>query len=275
VQFIADTQIAVNRAVVETWKLLHDITDDETGAAPLSLSGFYGGFQRDDRRSWIDFHDGISNLKSRDRHGVISIKPSPLPEERWTEGGTYLTFVRVAVDLVVWRKLTKQQQEILVGRDKLTGCPLISAGSGSVVHGCPAAGTSEITEIENRPFIEPPNVADPVIAMSHIQRANHHIDPANDPASLRVFRQGFEFLEPLDKYPGFRAGLNFISFQDTPLRLFRMLRTEGWLGRINFGGDPANQPTGMENFLTVRAAAIFLAPPVVDGEEFPGSSIWR
>jgi hypothetical protein len=36
VQFIADTQLAVNRAIVETWKFLHDATDPDTGAAPCS-----------------------------------------------------------------------------------------------------------------------------------------------------------------------------------------------------------------------------------------------
>lgn len=36
VQFIADTQLAVNRTIVETWKFLHDAADPDTGAAPCS-----------------------------------------------------------------------------------------------------------------------------------------------------------------------------------------------------------------------------------------------
>jgi deferrochelatase/peroxidase EfeB len=50
VQFIAETQLAVNRAVVETWKALQDMSDPTTGVAPLLLTGFYSGFQRDDGR---------------------------------------------------------------------------------------------------------------------------------------------------------------------------------------------------------------------------------
>lgn len=72
---------------------------------------------------------------------------------------------------------------------------------------------------------------------------------------------------------GFRAGLNFVSFQDTPERLRRMLTQDTWLGQTNFGGDPDDPVRGMDHLLTVRAAGIYLAPPAVEGEPFPGASI--
>ena len=276
VQFIAETQLAVNRAIVETWKVLQDMSDQETGVAPLLLTGFYKGFQRDDGRSWIDFHDGISNMKSSEREGAIVIKPRP-PEEQWIEGGTYLTFLRVAVDLPVWRKLNRQQQELLVGRDKLTGCPLVSIDSeGNPVAkaGCPFMGRMDVSSSGNEDFFEPSNVNETILQQSHVQRANHHLTPVSDRNSLRVFRQGYEFLESLDSAPGFCIGLNFVSFQDTPERLFRMLTQQSWFGRINFGGDPRNQFPGMDRFLSVRAGAIFLVPPVVEDEPFPGAKIF-
>ena len=224
VQFIADTQLAVNRAIVETWKFLHDAADPDTGAAPLLLTSFYTGFQRDDGRSWLDFHDGLSNLRSDERHGVIAIKPRPVPEDRWTEGGTYLAFLRLGVNLSTWRNLDRRQQELMVGRDKLSGCALTSLGDGEnpvAQNGCPVSGTREIDvsggpDDPNEPFREPADAAVDVLRQSHVQRANHHVRPASDRNSLRVFRQGYEFLEPLAMAPGFRAGLNFVSFQDTP-----------------------------------------------------------
>jgi deferrochelatase/peroxidase EfeB len=279
VQFIAETQLAVNRAVVETWKALQEMIDPATGAGPLLLTGFYGGFQRDDGRSWIDFHDGLSNMKSSEREGAITIKPSPVLEEQWNEGGTYLAFLRLAIDLTVWQKLNRQQQELLVGRDKLAGCPLgslDSQGNPVVKTGCPFTGTQEVSEPGNNAFHEPSNLNDPILQQSHVQRANHHLKPVNDRNSLRIFRQGYEFLEPLDQAPGFRTGLNFASFQDTPERLFRMLTQSTWLGGTNFGSyeNDKNPLPGMDWFLSVRAAAIFLVPPVVEGELFPGSSIF-
>ncbi|OYQ61664.1 peroxidase [Pseudanabaena sp. SR411] len=281
VQFIAETQLAVNRAVVETWKILREMTDVDTSTAPLLQTSFYSGFQREDHRSWIDFHDGLSNMKSEEREKAIVVKPRPSTEQddQWTEGGTYLAFLRLGVDLDIWQTLDRQQQELLVGRDKLSGCPLEKLTSegkpvGSV--GCPFIGTKEVSDIEdgNLKFLEPKKVADTVIDQSHVQRANRHVDPVEDRNSLRIFRQGYEFLEPIESYPGFRAGLNFVSYQDTPERLRRILTQSKWLGSTNFGGDPVAPVPGMDSFLTVRAAGVFLVPPVIDGELFPGANIF-
>lgn len=278
VQFIAETQLAVDRAIVETWKVLSGMTDPTTESAPLLITGFYSGSQRDDKRSWIDFHDGISNMKSSEREGAITIKPNPLSEEKWIEGGTFLAFVRLGIDLGIWQALERGQQELLVGRDKLTGCPIESLDSQNnltVRTGCPFTGqASDFSNRDFEGFKEPPNVNELSLKQSHVQRANQHVTPVSDRNSLRVFRQGYEFLEPTDSTPGFRTGLNFVSFQDTPERLFRILKQDKWLGRTNFGGDPDNLLPGMDRFLTVRAGGIFLVPAVVEGELFPGSSIF-
>ncbi len=52
-----------------------------------------------------------------------------------------------------------------------------------------------------------------------------------------------------------------------------MLTQDTWLGQTNFGGDPDDPVRGMDHLLTVRAAGIYLAPPAVEGEPFPGASI--
>ncbi len=278
-QFIADSQLAAHRAVLETWKVLFDAADPETGAGPLIITGVFSGFQRDDGRSWIDFHDGVSNLVSgEERRNVLAVKPenAPEPKDAWTVGGTYLAFIRLALDLPAWRRMSREDQERLVGRDKLSGCAITRiGGDGHVVApGCPAAG-SEVIEPGNEQFREPPRTDDPVVRLSHVQRANQHVTPPEHPNSLRVYRQGYEFLEGGPAAGQFRAGLNFVSFQDTPQRLIRILVQDGWLGRTNFGGDPDAQPPGLGSFLTVRAAGIYLVPPLVAGEAFPGSSIFQ
>jgi deferrochelatase/peroxidase EfeB len=272
IQLTAQRKLAVDRAVVETWKLLLDRVDPRTGIAPLSITAFYLGFQRSDRRSWIDFHDGLSNLHAGDRARVIAVKPVN-SDEAWCLGGTYLAFIRIAVDLPAWRRLSRRQQELLVGRDKLTGCPLTRIGQdGSLATnpGCPVRGT-EIWETPNdADFAEPPSAVGGAVALSHVQRANHHDRRIDAPKSGRIFRQGYEFLEWQQSAPGFRLGLNFVSFQDTPARLVQILGTEGWLGGVNFGGDPDAQPAGIESLLSVYAAGIYFVPP--KAQPFPGAS---
>jgi deferrochelatase/peroxidase EfeB len=190
-------------------------------------------------------------------------------------GGTYLAFMRIAVDLPAWRKLARREQELLVGRDKLSGYPLIDIEPDGTLHAdprCPVAGT-QIWETPNDPhFAEPPAaVGADEIRASHVHRASHHSDLVDEPRSRRIFRQGYEFLEWQQGSPGFRLGLNFVSFQDTPARVVEILRMDGWLGQVNFGGDPDAQPAGMESLLSVYAAGIYFVPPVVPGEPFPGA----
>ncbi len=274
VQAIADSELAVKRVVVETWKLLHDVADPATSAAPLELRTFYLGFQRDDGRSWIDFHDGVSNLRSEEREAVIVIDPTKVSDQEWTFGGTYLAFLRLQVDLRAWRALDRNEQELLVGRDKLTGCPLVSLradGTPVALAGCPIGG-ERIGATANDPIAEPPTVSDARLAQSHIQRANHHVPSPEDPSTRRVFRQGYEFLEWSPSAPGFRAGLNFVSFQDTTIRLLSMLTQPGWLGATNFGGDPETQPESLRRLLEVYAAGVYLVAPRQDGERFPGAT---
>ena len=275
VQFIANTRLAVDRAIVETWKLLHDRADPAIGAASLTVVSFYLGAQREDHRSWIDFHDGISNLRADQRDDVIAIKS--LPEghaDAWTSGGTYLAFMRLQVDLAAWRTLDTRTQELAVGRDKASGCPLVAvAADGALVAapGCPMDG-QPIWATANDPIAEPPVTDDPVLRLSHVQRANHHQGPVGVRSSRRIFRQGYEFLEWSDAPPGFRAGLNFVSFQDDTSRVIGMLTQDEWLGATNFGGPP-DGPQGLQNLLSVYAAAVYLVPPVVDGEPYPGARI--
>ena len=104
--------------------------------------------------------------------------------------------------------------------------------------GCPIPTTMEVVEPGNESFRETPQVFNKILTQSHISRA-HHLNqgPPNDPGSLRILRQGYEFLESSESAPGFVTGLNFVSFQDTPQRLFRILSTEGWLGKTNFAGE--------------------------------------
>ena len=278
VQVIAESKLAVDRAVVETWKALADAAEPALG-----LTTFYLGNQRNDHRSWIDFHDGLSNLRSEDRESVIAIGPGT--DEAWAAGGTYLAFLRVAVDLAGWRRLSRADQELAVGRDKLSGCPIVGVGEDGAPRtdpGCPVAGTQIHESPNDGPFAEPPGVEDPVVRASHVQRANHHIRPASDFGSRRIFRQGYEFLEWADTGspggsqgtgapPGFRAGLNFVSFQDTPSRLLKMLTAGGWLGATNFGGDEPGHPE-LASLLSVYGAGVYFVPPVVAGEPFPGAA---
>lgn len=291
VQIISNTQLATYRAIVETWKhLQYNCVEKE----PLHLTRFYTGFQRDDRRGWLGFHDELSNMtsdKEREEAIVINERNNNLrPDDLWTAYGTYLAFLRIDIDLNIWQKIERKHQELIVGRDKLTGCPLVGIdkkGNPIIKEAYPTRlGTyADNARIRDHPdFFKEPDISDKVKAtldvdatfkilnQSHIGRTRH-LDgiSSKEPTSRRIFRQSFEFLEPMDNpVKPFRAGLNFVSFQNDPGRLFFILTDPNWLGNANFGGDP-NDKQGIDKLLSVLGAGVFFVPPVE--KPFPGASI--
>jgi deferrochelatase/peroxidase EfeB len=293
VQFISKSQLATYRAVMETWKYLARI---QLSRRVLNLMTFFTGFQRDDCRSWLGFHDEVSNMATpRERKKAIIINRTNnnlLPQDYWTEGGTYLAFLRTEVNIASWEKIERCKQEIVIGRDKLTGVPLIGVdknGNPLKQNGCPPF--SEIRSFDKRFHEHPDYFRKPsvthgmdsivdvdasirLLSQSHIGRTRHidHIK-SEDPASRRIFRQGFEFIEPLyhDRTRPLRLGLNFISFQNDPTRLMFILTDPNWLGNSNFGGTGHIQ--GLTDILSVLACGIFFVPP--SEKPFPGVSIFK
>ena len=234
----------------------------------------------------MGFHDGISNIKSNERKPVIVIGNTPTSSsEDWTTNGTYLTFMRISIDIVKWNKLSVEEQEILVGRDKFSGCPIIGVDKNNKPikdKRCPVPGTVEVTDKGNEGFREHPQydvqknlqgVSDNVLLHSHVGSTRKAVDiPAWKKESFRIFRQGFEFLEPSDTSPGFRAGLNFVSFQNTPERMMGSLKD--WQTQNGYRQGVKTLSHSMNQYLFVRAAGIFFVPPIKAGDVFPGSNIF-
>jgi deferrochelatase/peroxidase EfeB len=268
-QFIAGTELAVNRAIVETQKYISD------RRLPLQITDFFSGFGRGDKRSWIDFFDGINSMNEQDRRAAMVFTNNN--DVEWMLGGTVMAFLRLEVNLEAWRKeLTREQQELIVGRDKLTGCPLTSAMDDG-------QGTLTVTKMGGCPFniqIPPPDFFDPprpshdrILLSSHIHRANpNRADPVENSSSNRIYRQGYEFLEPRPG-GGLSLGLNFVSFQSDASRINELLRAEGWLGDVNFGGmpGPAGNPPNIQ-LLSLMTGLYFAVPP--RSNPFPGHQLF-
>jgi deferrochelatase/peroxidase EfeB len=269
VQLIAKTELAVDRAVVELWMLA------SSGVVPLQFVAVHAGFNRDDRRSWLGFHDGISNIERSQRRGVIETTGE---NAAWLNGGTSMAFLRLELDLAKWRRLSRAQQEILVGRDKLSGCPLervVPPLEPISMAGCPAGRNHPESPNYRNPRL--PAAGQPQLRQSHMHRANlNRQSPPDQEQNNRIFRQGYEFVESLGE-GGLSIGLNFVSFQRSLGALTRILHLPGWMGDANFGGAP-NASTPIEGGLaplqlvSVIAGGFYAVPP--RGLPFPGADIF-
>jgi Dyp-type peroxidase family len=259
VQLIAKTELAVARAAVAIARHLLKQVD-----APLRPGALFAGFHRDDRRSWIGFHDGLNNMRGEER--AVAMEVAAAGDTAWMDGGTFMTFLKVGVDLDAWQDLDRATQERMVGRTKLTGCPILgwdAGGKPRLLAGCPTDG-----QVPNPPdpnWLDPPREADAEALRSHIHRSNFNRGDPRDDSNNRMFRQGYEFLD----WSGHgvpRVGLNFVGFTRSPALVRNVLSTDGWMGNANFGG-PLAAPT----LLTLIAGGVYAVPP--HAEPFPGASI--
>jgi Dyp-type peroxidase family len=266
IQLTGPSDAAVNRAAVEIWKLVAD------EKLPIAIVASFAGFSRHDGRGWLDFHDGVSNIQSNERLAAIQATADP----SWMAGGTYMAFLRFAVDLSAWRALTRSQQELIVGRDKLTGQPVLSTRrscAGEILPVAEAETPDEETAPAGADFREPPEVSDPIVKASHLQRANRNRASPWAPAGQRIYRQGYEFLERLDA-DGITLGLNFVSFQADLGTLRRVLHLPGWLADVNFGGPaiPAAGDPPSVALLSLLAGGLYCVPP--RETPFPGAQLF-
>ena len=266
VQLIAETDLAVERALVEMWMVL-----DAT--SPLQLVASHGGFnRRDDGRSWLGFYDGLSNIAAEERPAVVTAVGG---DPAWMDGGTYMGMLRLDLDLRKWRGLSREQQEVIVGRDKLSGCPLERIDpplTPVVAPGCPVVrqGRAPATFINPAP----PPVRQPLLRESHMHRANPNRGQPGRRENNRIFRQGYEFVETLAG-GRLRLGVNFVSYQSDLASLTNILVTPGWLGDVEFGGSadaPPGVPEPVRGLVRVIAGGYYAVPP--DATPFPGANVF-
>lgn len=287
VQIISNTQLGTYNTIAETFKHLTLKNNEKT----MKFSRFYTGFQRADGRSWLGFHDEISNLSSEnERRKVIFIDPVTNDlklRDHWTRGGTYLAFIRMEIDFLGWQKISPMRQELIVGRRKSNGMPLIGVDR----MGRPQAidkfkQITTVRMVRDHPDYFKIRRLHPdilkkldvdksmkILTQSHVGRTRHmdRINSGNI-SSRRIYRQSFEFIEPLYTLKRrIRLGTNFVSFQNDPARLFFILTDPNWMGHTNFGGEPTSKSRNL-TLLSVLAAGVFYVPPIE--KPFPGASIF-
>ena len=173
------------------------------------------------------------------------------------------------------RALERSDQELIVGRDKLTGSPLIATERDAEGRARPVAAPplpAEPSDAELADHHDPPQATDPLIEASHLHRANQSRASPHATAAWRMFRQGYDFLESIG--PGGPVlGLNFVSFQADLAALQHVLHLPGWLADVNFGGPARRGPGDPPSpaLISLVAGALFAVPPVA--EPFPGAGL--
>jgi deferrochelatase/peroxidase EfeB len=160
----------------------------------------------------------------------------------WMAGGTYMVVRRILVDIDKWDGLTGADQQIVIGRAKLSGAPL-SGGSENSPLDLAALGPDGV----------------PAIPLdSHVRLA----DPdSNDGATM--LRRGYNYDDGIDPTTGrANAGTIFVAFvADIESQFVPIQSRLASSDRLN-------------SFITPVATATFAVPPGVTGSDFVGHGLF-
>jgi deferrochelatase/peroxidase EfeB len=180
---------------------------------------------QDTPRNLMGFKDGTNNIRAEDTEALDEFVWAGDEAPDWLRGGTYLVARRIRMLIEVWDRATLADQELTIGRHKVSGAPL---GGG---------------EEFDSPDLAARASGDPVIpADAHIRLS------APDKAGTRILRRGYSFTDGFDETTAqLDAGLFFISFQRDPEQFAAIQR--------NLGGDALNE------YIRHTSSAVFAIPP--------------
>jgi deferrochelatase/peroxidase EfeB len=192
-------------------------------------------------RNLMGFKDGTNNLKSEDtalmnEHVWVGASDQP----SWMRGGTYLVARRIRMALEVWDHNLLEEQEWVIGREKVSGAPL--------------GKKEEFDRVDLEARDEKGNPLVP---------ARSHVRVAIGAGSIKILRRGYSFTDRLDARTGqFDAGLFFIAFQRDPRTQFVPLQMS------------LAQYDALNEYITHTGSAIFACPPGAREGGFVGEKLF-
>lgn len=181
-------------------------------------------------RNLMGFKDGTNNLVAEDTANVDAfVWDGDDADQAWMRGGTYLVARRIRMRIESWDRTALDEQERVIGRDKVTGAPV-----------------SAIAEHDPVPLAAVGGDGAPVVAAdAHIRLAA----PATNGGEL-ILRRGYSYTDGMDQRTGeLDAGLFFICFQRDPRRQFVPIQA-----RL-----AANDALG--EYIRHTSSALFACPP--------------
>jgi deferrochelatase/peroxidase EfeB len=194
-------------------------------------------------RNLMGFKDGTDNIRAEDMQAMndfVWVQDGDGPA--WMAGGSYLIARRIRILFDVWDATTLEDQQRVIGREKLSGAPL--------------GGESEYDPVDLQSTAANGELKIP--ADAHIRLAGPHVNQGQ-----RILRRGYSYSESVEPGSGqIDAGLFFIAFQRSPTRQFIPIQQ-----RLA-AADALNKHT------LHTSSAIFACPPGAQPGEFIGEGLF-
>lgn len=177
-------------------------------------------------RNLMGFKDGTNNVRAEDTADLERFVWVGEEGPEWLRGGTTMVTRRIRMLLEVWDRAALTDQELTIGRRKVSGAPL--------------DGDDELDPVD----LEAESGGVPVVPVNAHVRLSA---PASN-GGAKLLRRGYSFTDGVDQVRGqLDAGLFFISFQRDPSQFVRIQR--------RLAADALNE------YVVHTSSAVFAVPP--------------
>ena len=167
---------------------------------------------QDTPRNLMGFKDGTNNVTAEQPKSLTEHVWAGAGEPAWMAGGSYMVTRRIRMLIEVWDRSSLTDQEVTIGRKKLSGAPL--------------TGAAEHDELDLRARDSKGLV---IAADAHVRLAA----PATN-SGVRMLRRGYSFTDGFDAELGqLDAGLFFISYQHDPQSFITLQNRLGSTDALN------------------------------------------
>ncbi|HZC28090.1 MAG TPA: iron uptake transporter deferrochelatase/peroxidase subunit [Actinopolymorphaceae bacterium] len=194
-------------------------------------------------RNLMGFKDGTNNIRAQDTADLSKfVWVGDEGDKAWMRGGSYLVARRIRMLIESWDRDRLEDQEAVIGRQKVGGGPLTGVHERDKVDLTAKKPDGELIVAED----------------AHIRLAAH---AQND--GQKILRRGYSFTDGMDPLTGqLDAGLFFICFQQDPRRQFVAIQRR--LG----SSDALNE------YIKHVGSALFACPPGVQPGGWWGDTLF-